>query len=134
MVFIRSKKDGYQLYDFENGLSEKLYDYISNPLNYRTEEGMLFLYLGEKMFRMNEDKSIQLVEIPEYGPIYLDRYSLRGKDLEYFISFYNRWKDLAGSNPEQFMDVETIKKWLLMQRKIKIIRKRFACLNYLLKK
>ena len=58
---------------------------------------------------MNEDKSIHLVEIPEYGPIYLDRYSFRGKDLEYFISFYNRWKDLAGSNPEQFMDVETIK-------------------------
>lgn len=62
--FYPFKKDGYQLYDFENGLSEKLYDYISNPLNYRTEEGMLFLYLGEKMFRMNEDKSIQLVEIP----------------------------------------------------------------------
>jgi hypothetical protein len=104
------KKDGYQIFDFENGLSEKLYEYISNSLNYRTEEGLLFLYLGENMFRMNEDKSIQLVELSEYGSIYLDRYSFRGKDLEYFISFYNRWKDGAGSNPEQFMDVEIIKK------------------------
>ncbi|AQX84918.1 sel1 repeat family protein [Elizabethkingia bruuniana] len=104
------KKEGYQLFDFENGLSEKLYEYISNPLNYSTEEGLLFLYLGENMFRMNEDKSIQQVEIPEYGSIYLDRYSFRGKDLEYFISFYNGWKDRSGSNPEQFMDIETIKK------------------------
>ncbi|WP_275140588.1 tetratricopeptide repeat protein [Elizabethkingia meningoseptica] len=104
------KKHGYQVFDFENGLSENSYDYISNPLNYRTEEGMLFLYLGDKMFRMNEDKSIHPVAISEYGSIYLDRYSFRGKDLEYFISFYNRWKDKAGDNSEQFMDVEIIKK------------------------
>ncbi len=111
MDFYRfKKKDGYQIFDFENGFSEKLYEYISNPLNYRTEEGLLFLYLGDKMFRMNEDKSIQLVELSEYGSIYLDRYSFRGKDLEYFISFYNNWKDRAGSNPEQFMEAETIKK------------------------
>jgi hypothetical protein len=51
------KKDGYQIFDFENGLSEKLYEYISNSLNYRTEEGLLFLYLGENMFRMNEIKA-----------------------------------------------------------------------------
>ncbi|MDE5450070.1 tetratricopeptide repeat protein, partial [Elizabethkingia meningoseptica] len=104
------KKHGYQVFDFENGLSENSYDYISNPLNYRTEEGMLFLYLGDKMFRMNEDKSIHQVAISEYGSIYLDRYSFRGKDLEYFISFYNRWKDKAGHDPEQFMDFEIIKK------------------------
>lgn len=83
---------------------------------------------------MNEDKSIQLVELSEYGSIYLDRYSFRGKDLEYFISFYNNWKDRAGSNPEQFMEAETIKRWLLMLRKIKIARKHYVCLNYLLKK
>ena len=99
MDFYQFKKDGYQVFDFENGLSKKAVQYISNPLNYRTEEGLLFLYLGNKMFRMNEDKSIQLVELSEYGSIYLDRYSFRGKDLEYFISFYNNWKDREGSNP-----------------------------------
>ncbi|KAB1232374.1 tetratricopeptide repeat protein [Chryseobacterium viscerum] len=104
------KNEGYQLFDFENDLSAELYDYISNPLNYRTEEGLLFLYKGVNMFRINEDRSIQMVETAEYGPIYLDRYSLRGKDLEYFTSFYNRWKNQAGSNFEQFMDVEIIKK------------------------
>ena len=104
------KKESYQLFDFENGLSAESYDYISNPLNYRTEEGLLFLYQDENMLRMNEDKSIHPVEITEYGSIYLDRYSFRGKDLEYFVSFYNRWKNKAGSNSEQFMEVETIKK------------------------
>lgn len=104
------KKESYQLFDFENGLSAESYDYISNPLNYRTEEGLLFLYQDENMLRMNEDKSIHPVEITEYGSIYLDRYSFRGKGLEYFVSFYNRWKNKAGSNSEQFMDVETIKK------------------------
>jgi len=104
------KKDGYHLFDFENGLSTELYDYISNPLNYRIEEGLLFLYQDENMLRINEDKSIQLVEMAEYGPIYLDRFSFRGKDLEYFTSFYNQWKKQAGNNSEQFMDVEIIKK------------------------
>ncbi|WP_139423159.1 tetratricopeptide repeat protein [Chryseobacterium mulctrae] len=104
------KNEGYQLFDFENDLSAELYDYISNPLNYRTEEGLLFLYKGANMFRINEDRSIQIVEAAEYGPIYLDRYSFRGKDLEYFTSFYNLWKNQAGSNFEQFMDVEIIKK------------------------
>lgn len=104
------KNEGCQLFDFENGLSTELYDYISNPLNYRTEEGLLFLYQGENMFRMNEDKSIHRVEASGYGAIYLDRYSFRGKDLEYFISFYNRWKSQAGKNSEQFMEVGIIKK------------------------
>ncbi|SMC37714.1 tetratricopeptide repeat protein [Chryseobacterium sp. YR221] len=104
------KKEGYQLFDFENALSEKLYDYISNPLNYRADEGLLFLYQGEHMLRINEDRSIQVVEVADYGSIYLDRYSFRGKDLEYFNSFYTRWKDSVGSNSEQFMDVEIIKK------------------------
>ncbi|WBV60895.1 tetratricopeptide repeat protein [Chryseobacterium camelliae] len=104
------KKEGYQLLDFEKGLSAEIYDYISNPLNYRREEGLLFLYRGDNMFRMHEDKSIHPVEVPGYGSIYLDRFSFRGKDLEYFVSFYNRWKDRAGSNSEQFMDVEVIKK------------------------
>lgn len=103
------KKQGYQLFDFKTGLSDESYDYISNPLNYRTEEGLLFLYIDDNMFRMNEDR-IRLVEVSEYGSIYLDRYSFRGKDLDYFISFYNRWKDRAGSNSEQLMDVEIIKK------------------------
>ncbi len=128
------KKHGYQVFDFENGLSENSYDYISNPLNYRTEEGMLFLYMGDKMFRMNEDKSIQQVAISEYGSIFLDRYSFRGKDLEYFISFYNRWKESAGSNSEQFMDVEVIKKWLSALRKIRIILKHCVCFNSPLKR
>lgn len=104
------KNEGCQLFDFENGLSTELYDYISNPLNYRTEEGLLFLYQRENMFRMNEDKSIHRVEASGYGAIYLDRYSFRGKDLEYFISFYNRWKSQAGKNSEQFMEVGIIKK------------------------
>ncbi|CAD0218456.1 tetratricopeptide repeat protein [Chryseobacterium sp. JV274] len=104
------KNEGCQLFDFENGLSTELYDYISNPLNYRTEEGLLFLYQGENMFRMNEDKSIHRVEASGYGAIYLDRYSFRGKDLEYFISFYKRWKSQAGKNSEQFMEVGIIKK------------------------
>ncbi|MCQ9639576.1 sel1 repeat family protein [Chryseobacterium sp. WG14] len=104
------KKEGYRLFDFQNGLSAESYDYISNPLNYRADEGLLFLYQGENMLRMNEDKSIHPVEIAEYGSIYLDRYSFRGKDLDYFTSFYNRWKNQAGNNSEQFMDVETIKK------------------------
>ncbi|TZF98497.1 sel1 repeat family protein (plasmid) [Chryseobacterium panacisoli] len=104
------KKEGSQLFDFEKGLSSQLYDYISNPLNYRTEEGLLFLYRGENMFRMNDDKSIHRVESSEYGAIYLDRYSFRGKDLEYFTSFYNRWKSQAGKNSEQFMEVGIIKK------------------------
>ncbi|MDR4892096.1 MULTISPECIES: tetratricopeptide repeat protein [unclassified Chryseobacterium] len=104
------KNNGYQLYDFEKGLSAEKYEYISNPLNYRTEEGLLFLYKGESMLRMNEDKSIQQVETSGYGTIYLDRYSFRGKDLEHFISFYNRWKNQAGSNSEQFLETEVIKK------------------------
>ncbi|MBB6330144.1 TPR repeat protein [Chryseobacterium sediminis] len=104
------RNEGYQLFDFENGLSVQLYDYISNPLNYRTEEGLLFLYQGENMLRMNEDKSIHRVETSEYGTIYLDRYSFRGKDLEYFTSFYNRWKSKAGKNSEQLMEVGVIKK------------------------
>ncbi|KYH07353.1 hypothetical protein A1704_01380 [Chryseobacterium cucumeris] len=104
------KNEGYQLFDFENGLSAQLYDYISNPLNYRTKEGLLFLYQGENMLRMHEDKSIHRVEASEYGAVYLDRYSFRGKDLEYFTSFYNRWKSQKGKNPEQFMEVGTIKK------------------------
>jgi len=104
------KKEGYQLFDFENGLADPLYDYISNPLNYRSEEGLLFLYQDENLLKINEDKSIHRVEAVKYGNIYLDRYSFRGKDLEYFISFYNRWKDSKGNNSEQFMDVETIKK------------------------
>ena len=103
------KNETYQLFDFENGLSSQLYDYISNPLNYRVEEGLLFLYQGENMLRMNEDKSIHRVEVSEYGAIYLDRFSFRGKDLEYFASFYNRWKSQAGKNAEQFMEVGTIK-------------------------
>ncbi|UTX49409.1 tetratricopeptide repeat protein [Chryseobacterium sp. MA9] len=104
------KNEGYQLFDFENGLSAQLYDYISNPLNYRTEEGLLFLYQGEAMFRMHEDKNIHRVETSGYGAVYLDRYSFRGKDLEYFTSFYNRWKSRAGKNSEQFMEVGIIKK------------------------
>ena len=104
------KNERYQLFDFENGLSAQWYDYISNPLNYRTEEGLLFLYQDENMFRMNEDKNIHRVEASEYGAIYLDRYSFRGKDLEYFTSFYNRWKSQAGKNAEQFMDAGTITK------------------------
>ncbi len=104
------RKDGHQLFDFEDSVSSECYDYISHPLNYRPDEGMLFLYQGEKMFRMNEDKSIHQVEVAEYGAIYLDRYSFRGKDLEYFVGFYNRWKDQVGRNPEQYMAVETIKK------------------------
>lgn len=104
------KNEGYQLFDFENGLSAQLYDYISNPLNYRTEEGLLFLYQGEAMFRMHEDKNIHRVETSGYGAVYLDRYSFRGKDLEYFTSFYNRWKSQAGKNSEQFMEVGIIKK------------------------
>ncbi|MCE3074423.1 tetratricopeptide repeat protein [Chryseobacterium gwangjuense] len=103
------KKQSYQLFDFKTGLSDESYDYISNPLNYRTEEGLLFLYIGDNMFRMNKDR-IRLVEVSEYGSIYLDRYSFRGKDLDYFTSFYNRWKDRAGSNSERLMDVEIIKK------------------------
>lgn len=104
------KNEGYQLFDFENGLSVQLYDYISNPLNYRREEGLLFLYQNENVFRMHENKSIHLVEASEYGAIYLERYSFRGKDLEYFTSFYNRWKSMAGKNAEQFIEVGTIKK------------------------
>ncbi|KAA2223174.1 tetratricopeptide repeat protein [Chryseobacterium sediminis] len=104
------RNEGYQLFDFEDGLSVQLYDYISNPLNYRTEEGLLFLYQGENMLRMHEDKSIHRVETSEYGTIYLDRYSFQGKDLEYFTSFYNRWKSKAGKNSEQFMEVGVIKK------------------------
>lgn len=104
------RNEGYQLFDFENGLSVQLYDYISNPLNYRTEEGLLFLYQGENMLRMHEDKSIHRVETSEYGTIYLDRYSFQGKDLEYFTSFYNRWKSKAGKNSEQLMEVGVIKK------------------------
>lgn len=104
------KKDGYQLFNFDNGLSAEYYNYISNPLNYRAEEGLLFLYLGDHMLRIHEDKSIHPVEIPEYGSIYLDRFSFRGKDLDYFVSFYNRWKNQAGSNSERLMGVEVIKK------------------------
>lgn len=104
------KKEGYQLFDFENDLSPELYNYISNPLNYRTEEGLLFLYQNDNMFRINEDKSIRQIKNADYGSIYLDRFSFRGKDLEYFISFYDRWKKQTGNNSEQFMDVEIIKK------------------------
>lgn len=107
------RTDGYQLFDFQEGLSTPLYDYISSPLNYRAEEGILFVYRGEDMFRINEDKSIHRIGIAEYGSIYLDRYSFRGKDLTYFVSFYNRWKDQAGGNPELSMDVATIKKMAL---------------------
>ena len=99
---------GYQLFDAENGLSTELYDYISNPLNYRTEEGLLFLYKEYNIFRINEDKSIQLLGVSEYGTIYLDRYSFRGKDLEYFILFYTNWKKNIGNNSEQLMSTETI--------------------------
>ncbi|WP_447767468.1 tetratricopeptide repeat protein [Sphingobacterium faecium] len=102
------KKDVYQLFDFENGLSVELYDYISNPLNYRTDEGLLFLYQGTNLFRVQEDKSIHQVEVKEYGNIYVNRYSFRGKDLEYFIFFYNRWNAQAGNKGEQLMDIETI--------------------------
>lgn len=103
------KKDFYQLFDFENGLSVELYDYISNPLNYRTDEGLLFLYQGTNLFRVQEDKSIHQVEAQEYGNIYVNRFSFRGKDLEYFIFFYDRWNEQTGYNGEQLMDVETIK-------------------------
>ncbi|MFD2554943.1 tetratricopeptide repeat protein [Sphingobacterium tabacisoli] len=104
------RTNGYQLFDFEYNVSSESYDYISNPLNYRPDEGLLFLYQGKNMFRLNEDKSIDLVAVTEYGSIYLDRYSFRGKDLEYFVGFYNRWKDQVGVDPEQFMDVESIKR------------------------
>jgi len=104
------KDEGHQLFDFEMGLSPELYDYISNPMNYRSEEGLLFLYKNQNLYKIHEDKSIHPVEETEYSNIYLNRYSFRGKDLEYFISFYNRWKDLAGENSEQFLDVETIRK------------------------
>jgi TPR repeat protein len=107
------KKDGFQLFDFEHGLSVESYDYISNPLNYRTDEGLLFLYHGMKMFRMHENKSIHQIEVKEYGTIYLNRYSFRGKDLEYFNLFYNRWKEQEGNNCEQSMDVEIINKMAL---------------------
>lgn len=104
------QSDGYRFFDVENGLSVELYDYVSNPLNYRTDEGILFLYKDGKMFRVEEDKSIRRVEMSEYGTIYLDRYSFRGKDLTYFSSFYTRWKELAGMDAEASMDVETITK------------------------
>ncbi len=104
------RTNSYRLFDFEGNVSSESYDYISNPLNYRPDEGLLFLYQGENMFRMNEDKSIHQVAVLEYGAIYLDRYSFRGKDLEYFVGFYNRWKNQVGSNSEQYMDVESIKK------------------------
>lgn len=104
------KNVGYQLFDFDQGLFLQQYDYISSPLNYRAEEGILFLYQGQDLFRMNEDRSIHRVATAEYGAIYLDRYSFRGKDLTYFVSFYNRWKNQAGTNAEQSMDVATIMK------------------------
>lgn len=110
------KKDSYQLFDFEHGLSGESYDYISNPLNYRTDEGLLFLYQGNKMFSMHEDKSIHQLEVKGYGAIYLNRYSLRGKDLEYFNFFYNRWKEQAGNNCEQSMDAETLNKMALVAK------------------
>ena len=52
------------------------------------------------------------------GSVFISRQRFR---ILYFL--YNGWKDRSGSNPEQFMDIETIKRWLLMRRKIKIIRK-----------
>ena len=104
------KEIGYQLFDFEEGLSTEFYDYISNPLNYRTEEGLLFLYKDDAMFIMQEDKSIRALEMTAYGSIFLDRYSFRGKDLTYFIQFYERWKKQAGREAEAYMDLETIRK------------------------
>ena len=101
---------GYRLFDFENGLSACSYDYISNPLNYRTEEGLLFLYQQDVLFKITEDKEICQVGTAELGEIYVDRYSFRGKDLEYFIAFYKRWSQGVRGDAEQFMDVETIKK------------------------
>lgn len=101
---------GYQLFNFESGLSAATYTYISNPLNYRTEEGLLFLYQQDALFKMTEAKEICQVATAELGEIYVDRYSFRGKDLEYFTAFYKRWSQGIRGDAEQFMDVETIKK------------------------
>lgn len=102
------KKEGYYWFDFDSGLSADCFDYISNPLNYTIEEGLLFLYREKEMYQMAADKTIQLIAVAEYGEIYVNRHSFRGADLVYFTSFYDRWKKQSGKDAEQYMTVETI--------------------------
>jgi len=110
------KNDDFWFYDAEIGLSAVGYDYISNPLNYRTDEGLLFLYKNNKLYKLLEDKSIQELEASEYAAIYLDRYSFRGNDLTYFISFYKQWKQEAAADVEQLMDIDSLTKLALQAK------------------
>ena len=105
-AFRITTRDGMFYYDQKTGTSSEVYDYICEGIEYQEE--LLCLFKKEEMFILDINRVLRPVPDAKMGALYKQRYSLRGKDLEYFTGFYNQWKERIGSGYEAYFDNDTL--------------------------
>lgn len=105
-VFRITVSEGMLYYDQKTDVKSEIYDYICEGIEY--DEQLLCLFKGNEMFILNSERELYKVSSSQMGSLYDKRYNLRGKDQQYFLNFYNTWKEKAGSGYEAHFDNETL--------------------------
>lgn len=105
-VFRITTSGGMFYYDQKTDTRSGLYDYICEGIEY--QEQLLCLFKGKEMFILDEERNLHQVPHTQMGSLYEKRHNLRGKDLQYFVDFYEAWMKKMGSGYEIYFDNPTL--------------------------
>lgn len=111
-LILKDKKHFY--FETETQFWSEEFDYLVEDFftsrNLSEESRVGIAFKNKKLFAILENHS--LIEISEinYAEIDVHQYNLRGKDLNYWKSFYQAWKEEKGTDFELTFDAKTIRK------------------------
>jgi hypothetical protein len=105
-VFIVQRKSGYMYWEGNANQMSERYDYISVAID--TDKQKLLLYKNNAIYALSHGDEI--IEIPndEMGKLYQNKYNLRGKDGQFFNTFYEKWKSKLGEYYFQYYDNDSL--------------------------
>ncbi len=105
-VFRITTDRGMFYYDQKSDAHSAIYDYICEGIDYT--EDLLCLFKGNEMFILDIERRLHQVSDYQMGAVFSKKYNLRGKDLQFFINFYNQWVEQKGSGYEEYFDDKTL--------------------------
>lgn len=105
-LLLLTQKQAMYYYDYQTAVLSEPFSYISEPIDRYTQRACLFQ--DTAFYYLDHEGQRQEVLPEQMGQLYEQRYNLRGKDLTYFISFYEAWTVRMGEAYEAHFDVDTL--------------------------
>lgn len=100
------EKRGMRYYNYETGFLSEVYTWVCEPIDSYTQ--CLCLFVADQMYYLDEEENRIAVSNEQMGQLYEKRYNLRGKDLSFFIAFYQDWTQRIGEGYERYFDLNTL--------------------------